>query len=92
MLAVLGGLLALGGVYVLGQGAPEAAVGAWVLGGGLVLAYFSTRRHVVSIASDGGARLQFETKGMKRETVQAFVDAVESAKDRRVRFLSGRGQ
>lgn len=46
----------------------------------LILSYFFTRYHVVNVASNGGSRLYFRTKGMKRETVLDLVRKIDQAK------------
>ncbi|RFP66401.1 hypothetical protein D0N36_03370 [Hymenobacter lapidiphilus] len=88
-LLILGLLVAgLGSLGFAGNGDTQAmAMAAIVIGLVLVLVYFSTRKHIVSIASDGGSRIGFETKGMKREAIVAFVNAIEKAKVKRVEQL-----
>ena len=43
-------------------------------------AYFSTRKHVCIVASDGGAKLSFVTANMKKDALHSFIDKVEQAK------------
>ena len=45
-----------------------------------VIIYFSTRKHVCVIASDGGAKIAFETNNIKKEELLNFIDKVEQAK------------
>ena len=55
----------------------------WLLIGAaivLVVAYFLTRRAVISVASNGGQSILVPTKGMKRDAVVAFIEAVEREK------------
>lgn len=46
---------------------------------GLILIYmfFTSKRHVISVTPDGGKPIIFETKGMKRNFLDDFVDKVE---------------
>jgi hypothetical protein len=46
----------------------------------LFAAYFFTRRSVISVASNGGGAILTPTKGMKREDIISFIDAVEREK------------
>lgn len=50
-----------------------------VLGLILIIMYFFSKKHVVSITPDGGTPIMFETKGMKREFLEDFIDKIESA-------------
>ncbi|MBT2558251.1 hypothetical protein J7E24_10680 [Hymenobacter sp. ISL-91] len=89
VLLVIGIIAAvLGAMWSTGfNGDRELGFLGFIVGLMLVLVYFSTRRHIVSVASDGGVRLGFQTKGMKREAVVAFVNAIEKAKVERVEQL-----
>lgn len=60
----------------------QLGMGLAVFGVVLLLIYLFTRKHIVSIASDGGAKINFETKGMKRESVLDFINKVEKAKNK----------
>ena len=53
----------------------------------LFLIYFFNRKHIVSIASNGGGRIDFFTKGLSRESIIDFVDKIEAAKHKRVSAL-----
>jgi hypothetical protein len=46
--------------------------------------YYIRRRHVVSIASDGGAKIHFLTKGMNRKALLDFINKIEEAKKNRI--------
>ncbi|WP_345223285.1 hypothetical protein [Hymenobacter koreensis] len=89
LLGISGALLAVVGLLAFFQPGDAQAFGAGALAVGLllVLAYLASRRHIISITSDGGTRLAFATKGLKRETVIAFVNSVEKAKHERVERL-----
>lgn len=82
-IALLGGL---GLVQSRFSGGEIGALGL-LLGVILMLAYLGTRKHIVSIASDGGGRIAFETKGMKRESVVSLINSLEKAKHERMMSL-----
>lgn len=46
---------------------------------GLILIYifFTSKKHVISVTPDGGKPIIFETKGMKRDFLDDFIDKVE---------------
>ncbi|MDO8789193.1 MAG: hypothetical protein Q7J42_14070 [Sulfuritalea sp.] len=46
----------------------------------LVVAYFVTRKAVISVASKGGQEILVPTKGMNREAILGFIEAVEREK------------
>ena len=58
------------------------AIIALVTGAILIITYFLTRKHVVIISSDGGAKIVFRTSGMSSGNVMAFVNKVEEAKNK----------
>lgn len=80
LILILGILLAIGGSLLLTQGESELSTGAYILGGIFVLIYFITRRHLITVASGGGAKINMIAKGMKRENVLDFVNRIENAK------------
>ena len=45
----------------------------------IIVMFFASKRHVVSITPDGGKPIIFGTQGMKREFIDEFVDEVEAA-------------
>ena len=45
----------------------------------LIIVFFTSKKHVVSVTPDGGKPMIFETKGMKREFLEDFIDKVEAA-------------
>lgn len=55
----------------------------------LIITYFVTKTHVVSITPDGGTAIIFETKGMKREFLEEFIDKMEAAAFERKQSLQG---
>lgn len=81
ILSVLAGLV--GGAGNQGQ----IMVMGLVVGAVLILIYFFTRKHVVTIASDGGAKINFATAGMKRDVIVDFINKIEKAKNERAKSL-----
>jgi hypothetical protein len=45
----------------------------------LIILFFTSKRHVVFIRPNGGEPIIFETKGMKRDFLEGFIDKVEAA-------------
>jgi hypothetical protein len=43
----------------------------------LIILFFTSKRHVVTITPDGGKPIIFQTKGMKRDFLEDFIDKVE---------------
>lgn len=54
------------------------------------LVWWFTRKHIVSIASDGGARLNVEAHGMHEDQIDNFIYSVSEAKQKRIGDLAGR--
>ncbi|MDA9970507.1 hypothetical protein N9E56_01590 [Flavobacteriaceae bacterium] len=44
----------------------------------LIIIFLTSKRHVVSVTPDGGKPIVFETKGMKHEFLEDFIDKVEA--------------
>ncbi len=66
---------------LLGLGLPGQALGILsVVVVGLIVAYFLTRKAVISVASNGGQTIMVPTKGMDREAIIGFIEAVEREK------------
>lgn len=45
----------------------------------LIILFFTTKKHIVRITPDGGTSIVFETKGMKRDFLEDFINKVEDA-------------
>jgi len=78
-------LFAIVGVLIaeidnMSGGLSEAGI---VLGVLFIILYLTSRKHVVTILSDGGGKINFHTKGMKQEQVLDFVNKLESAMKQR---------
>ena len=55
-------------------------MGLFLVAAALAAAYFLTRKAVISVASNGGQEILVPTKGMAREAVLKFIEAVEAEK------------
>jgi hypothetical protein len=64
--------------------------GAFTVAVIFLLLWLNSRRHVVTISSNGGAKLNFLVEGMGEAQVQDFVDKVQAAKAGRMNQLFGR--
>jgi hypothetical protein len=58
-----------------------------VVAGILFIIWWFTRKHVISISSNGGATLAFEIKGMSKGSIDSFVSDVSLAKLNRINEL-----
>ncbi|MBL4676901.1 MAG: hypothetical protein JKY70_11965 [Mucilaginibacter sp.] len=85
VLSGITGLVAIGLMSNSGE-SPLIFVIATIL---FIAGYFGSRRHVCSIASDGGAKIIFTIKGINKEQVQGFVENVELAKHNKMKMPVG---
>jgi hypothetical protein len=65
----------------------SSPTGAFLLALLFALLYWITRRHVISISSDGGKSLNFLVSQMKEDQIQEFTHKVHAAKAERMREL-----
>ena len=77
---IFGILLVVTGLILRMQNNAEILFAGILAGLGFILIYFITYRHLITITSDGGTRIDILTKGMKREGVLEFVNKIENAK------------
>lgn len=85
---ILGAICILGGAYMAGQhGGSETVIGGLVLGGIFFALWWFTRKHIISISSDGGASLNFTVQGMGGDKIADFIHNVSLAKLTRVNQL-----
>ena len=77
-------ILAIASGLIAGANGDEEFVGIGI-GAGVVLIilYLISRKHYLTVSSDGGGKIHFHTKGMKREKVLDFINELESAIIRR---------
>jgi hypothetical protein len=65
----------------------KVSIGSFVAAVICLLLWNSSRRHVVTISSNGGGTLNFSVEGMGDDQVQDFIDKVEAAKGARMNQL-----
>lgn len=89
LLLLLCTICVLGGLYIAGQSnGIEGMLGGVILGGIFFAMWWFTRKHIISISSDGGSSLNFIVQGMGDEKIHDFVHNVSLAKQARVNQLA----
>ncbi len=83
ILLVLGIFLGCIGAYFLMERGMDLGQIGFVAGGLLILIYLLSRKRVILITSDGGAKISFQTRGMRKEAIANFIYDVEKAKNER---------
>jgi len=87
-LLILAVICVLGGFYLASQhGGSSSLIGGLVLGGIFFAIWWFTRKHVISISSDGGSSLSFLVTGMNDEIISDFIYKLSLAKYIRVNQL-----
>ena len=84
---ILGAICVLGGVYIAGEYSADEGIALLILGVIFFAVWWFTRKHIVSISSDGGSSLNFMVHGTGKEKIQDFVHSVSVAKQKRVNQL-----
>lgn len=88
ILYLIVGVLAAGfGVVILLSESSELGIFIAIVGLILIALYFSSKRYLITISSDGGAKINFQAKGMNKDSILDFVNKVEKATDKRRREL-----
>lgn len=80
LLLIPSALLLIGGMLIGAQGNADVMIVGVIAGLLLALIYILSRRHVITIYSDSGSRINFQTKGMHKDKVLEFVNKIEKAK------------
>lgn len=75
--------------YVASDRGSGVLVGSLIIAAAFVLAWFMSKKHVISISSDGGASLNFIVTGMSAENINDFIYNVSLAKAAKVKNLRG---
>lgn len=80
IVALVAGIIILAVAFFMLKTDEGAAQVTAVVGVVLILFYFFTRKHIISISSDGGAKIVLVTLGMNHEGILDFVHQIEQAK------------
>jgi len=81
ILFYLGIIAVVGGIVMGMYGRNDSMFGSGiVLGIVLMLIYWLTRKHIVSISSDSGLSINFQTSGMNSDKHIQFINKIETAK------------
>jgi hypothetical protein len=89
LLLVLGVASVLAGFFLAGQHRMnDEMISGLILGAIFFVIWWFTRKHIISISSNGGAKLHFIVQGMSDEKVNDFVYKLSVAKQTRVNQLS----
>jgi hypothetical protein len=84
----IGALSIVAGLYLATQGGESnAMLGGLVIGVIMFALWWFSRRHMVSISSNGGATLDFMVQGMSDEKIEKFLYDVNLAKHQRMNYL-----
>jgi hypothetical protein len=85
---ILGCLGILFGFYLSSQTYSGGSLNIGFIGGIILLAlWWFSRKHVISISSDGGSSLNFQVGQMSKDQIENFTDNVQSAKEKRINQL-----
>ncbi|WP_162054750.1 PH domain-containing protein [Pontibacter pamirensis] len=88
LLIILGATAFIAGIFLGANNEGGGAVASFAVGAMLIILYFASRKHVVTVSSKGGAAFSFLAKGMDQYEITRFIDQVEEAKhNRRVSVL-----
>jgi hypothetical protein len=90
LFAVLSGFSLLVGIIILGQGRDSNGTlvfGCFGIAFILLIIWLNSKRQVVTIASMGGAKLNFRVAGMSADQIEGFIDKVLAAQATRVKDL-----
>ncbi|HYF31665.1 MAG TPA: hypothetical protein VD993_11140 [Chitinophagaceae bacterium] len=90
LLGLIGTLLVIVGLYLYASQpyAGNAPMLFIITGVILIILYYATRKHVVTIASDGGRALNFEAGGISEAEIEKFLTDVQDAKLKRITAIT----
>ncbi len=54
-------------------------IGSGIIGLALIILFFSTRKHVISVSPDGGHPINFTTRGMSKSEIKALISKIEKS-------------
>jgi hypothetical protein len=87
VLLIIGVLMVLAGLGMSIEAGPIVSVGSIVVGGIFIAIWWFSRKHIVSISSDGGSTLNILAKGMSDSKIDDFITSVQEAKLKRMSQL-----
>ncbi|NOQ75737.1 MAG: hypothetical protein GQ574_27265 [Crocinitomix sp.] len=71
------------GIYFIVEKGMEMAQLGFGAAGLFFLTYFLTLKRVMLITSDGGTKISFQTRGMRKEAISNFIHDIEKAQNDR---------
>ena len=80
LLLILGIIVGIAGMMGMSMEGPGAGAPLLLVGIFLVIAFFLTRKHVITVSPDGGKNLDIEVTGISSERVEQFLTNVQAAK------------
>ncbi|MFT5820561.1 MAG: hypothetical protein ACI8ZM_001804 [Crocinitomix sp.] len=75
------------GIYFMTERGIEIAQFGFGSAGLLFVIYLFTLKRVIQITSDGGVKISFQTRGMRKEAIINFINEIEKAKNERFNLL-----
>lgn len=85
---ILGVLAALAGIFLTIEGLNENGMFlSFIVSIALFIFWWLSRRHVISVSSNGGSKLNFEVTKMSDEKIMAFVHNISEAQQKRIQLL-----
>jgi hypothetical protein len=90
LFAVLSGFSFVVGIVILGQGRDSdgtVVFACFAIAVVLLIIWLNSKRQVVTIASMGGAKLDFRVTGMSADQIEGFIDKVLAAQATRIKNL-----
>ncbi len=82
---IIGVILAIGGLLMSAEG--DMGVAGLIVGGIFIALWWFSRKHLVTISSDGGKALNFAVEQMTDDKIEEFVTKIQEAKLERVNRL-----
>lgn len=87
-LLIIATVLALASLVIMsGKGGGQTAVVGLVIAGFFITIWWITRKHLMTISSNGGSSLNFLVQGMSDDEIEDFITTVQAAKLKRVNQL-----
>ena len=86
-LILLGILLIPFGLVVIREDFDVFGILAIIIGIGLIIYYFLSRKHIVIISSDGGRSIKITVTGISPNTIEDYITKIQAAKLKRINSL-----